>query len=90
MNHFPFSQVFFLSFIHRWRLGWYVFCSLCGFSNFRTSRFRFKMQDLAQLLLLRLPVRCLNCDERAFTSLKNYLAVRRVRRERHRVNPSTS
>jgi hypothetical protein len=67
-----------------------IFCRLCGYSNFRPSRFLFKLPDLAQLLLLRLPVRCLNCDERAFTFFKNYFAVRRSRRERHRVNPSTS
>lgn len=67
-----------------------IFCRLCGYSNFRTSRFRFQMLDLAHLLLLRLPVRCLNCDERAFTYFKNYLAVRRARKERHRVHHSTS
>jgi hypothetical protein len=58
-----------------------MFCRVCGFSNFRTSRFRFQKSDLAHLLLLRFPVRCLNCDERSFTSLKNFLAVRRARKE---------
>jgi hypothetical protein len=36
------------------------------------------------LLLLRLPVRCLNCDERVFTSIGQYLKVRRARKARHR------
>jgi len=62
-------------------------CNLCGFFDFRTSRFRFKLRNLANLLLLRFPVRCLNCDERKFTSLRNYLAVRRAQKERL-LNPS--
>jgi hypothetical protein len=62
-------------------------CGLCGFSDFRTSRFRYKIRNLANFLLLRFPVRCLNCDERTFTSLKNYLAVRRAQKERV-LNPS--
>jgi hypothetical protein len=66
-----------------------IHCRVCGFSKFRTSRFRLKIPDLTHLLLLRLPVRCLNCDERSFTSLKKYLGVRHERKERHREHPST-
>jgi hypothetical protein len=32
------------------------------------------------LLLLRLPVRCLNCRERSFTSLRQFTILRRVRK----------
>ena len=66
-----------------------MFCRVCGFSNFRTSRFRFHAPDLAQLFLLRLPVRCINCDERVFISLGQFLSVRRARKERHREHHST-
>ena len=62
-------------------------CRVCGFSNFRISRFR--MPDLAHLILLRLPARCRNCDERTFVSLRHYLALYRTHRERHRVPPVT-
>jgi hypothetical protein len=65
-----------------------ITCRLCGFTNFRISRFRLQKSDLVQMLLLRLLVRCLNCDERTFTSLKTFFAVRRERRERHREHPS--
>jgi hypothetical protein len=63
-------------------------CHFCGLSKFRTSHFRFHPADLSRLLLLRLPVRCLNCDERTFTSIRQYLEVRRVRRARRRVRSS--
>jgi hypothetical protein len=66
-----------------------VFCRICGFSSFRTSRFRFQNSDLARLLLLRLPVRCLNCDERSFTSLVHFLSVRRARKAFHKEQAST-
>lgn len=61
-----------------------TYCRTCGLSNFRTSRLR--ASDLSRLLLLRLPVRCLNCDERAFTSLNQFLKVRRARKARHRAH----
>lgn len=62
-------------------------CRVCGFSNFRISRFR--MPDLTHLLLLRLPARCRNCDERTFVSLRHYLVLLRARKERHREHPVT-
>jgi len=62
------------------------YCRLCGFSSFRNSHFQFKMPDLAHLLLLHLPVRCLNCHERDFASITQYLKVRRARRARHRTH----
>jgi hypothetical protein len=64
------------------------FCRLCGFSNFRTSRFRFQKSDLGHLLLLRLPLRCINCDERSFTSLAQFLSVRRARKALHKEQSS--
>lgn len=64
-------------------------CHFCGLSKFRTSHFRFHPADLSRLLLLlRLPVRCLNCDERTFIPIRRYLEVRRVRRARRRVRNS--
>lgn len=61
-----------------------IYCRSCGVSNFRTSRFRFRPSDLSRLLLLRLPVRCLTCDERTYASLPQFLKVKKARRERHR------
>jgi hypothetical protein len=66
-----------------------MFCRLCGFSNFRTSHFRFQKSDLARLLVLRLPVRCLNCDERSFASLGQFLSVRRACKAFHTEQSST-
>ena len=60
-----------------------IYCRHCGLSEFRTSRFRFQALDLVQLLLLRLPVRCANCHERAYTSLRQFLKLRRAHRSRH-------
>lgn len=62
-----------------------LYCRTCGISNFRISHFRFRSKDLLRLLLLRLPVRCLNCEERAFASLSQFLKVRDERKERRRV-----
>jgi hypothetical protein len=63
-----------------------IYCRVCGFSSFRTSRFHFQISDLLHLLLLCLPVRCSNCDERAFTSIKQFLDVRRSRKAHRRIN----
>lgn len=65
-----------------------VYCRLCGLSNFRTSRFR--SSDLFQLPFLRLPVRCLNCDERAYVSVSQFLKLRQVRKARHRERHGTT
>jgi len=62
------------------------YCRVCGFSCFRTSRFHFQISDLLHLLLLCLPVRCSNCNERAYTSIKQFLDVRRARKARRRKN----
>jgi hypothetical protein len=59
-------------------------CRNCGSSNFHISRFRFRSTDLSQLLLLRLPVRCMSCDERAFASFSQFLKVRDERKARRR------
>jgi hypothetical protein len=61
-----------------------IYCRQCGLSEFHTSRFRFQVLDLAQLLLLRLPVRCTNCYRRTYTWLPQFLELRRAHRARHR------
>jgi len=66
-----------------------LFCRSCGLTDFRTSRIRFRLSDLARLLILRLPVRCRNCHERAFSSLRQYLKLRNAGRARHRKHIST-
>ena len=58
-----------------------LFCRICGSSEFRSSRFRFRPAYLLRLIFLRFPVRCLNCHERAFTFLSQYLILRRAQRE---------
>jgi hypothetical protein len=63
-----------------------MYCRYCGFSYFRTSRFRLRARELPQLLMLRFPVRCIKCNERVFTSLKNFLQVRVEREERRRIS----
>lgn len=65
-----------------------IYCCVCGLLNFRTSRFR--SSDLSQLLLLRLPVRCLNCDERTFASVSQFLRLRREHKARHRKHQQRS
>jgi hypothetical protein len=66
-----------------------ITCRFCGFSTFRTSRFRFKKSDLGHLLLLRLPARCRNCDERTFVPLRLFLSLHRAHKERLKEHPST-
>ena len=65
-------------------------CCVCGFLKFRTSRFRFRSSDLSQLLLMLLPVRCLNCDERTFASVSQFLSLRRAHTARHREHQQRS
>ena len=65
------------------------YCRFCGLSNLRTARFRFQASDLLRLLLLRLPVRCLNCDERGFASLRQFLKLRKARKARHKEHRGT-
>ena len=56
-----------------------LYCRSCGLSNFRAAHFRFRLSDLARLLILRLPVRCLTCEERTYTSLKQFIKLRKER-----------
>jgi hypothetical protein len=58
-----------------------LYCRSCGLSNFRASHLRFRSSDLSRLLLLRMPVRCLTCEERTYTSLKQFLKLRKERGE---------
>jgi hypothetical protein len=67
--------------------GMALSCRVCGYSNYRISRFR--MPDLMHLMLLRLPARCRNCDERTFVSLRHYLVLLRAHKERHKADPVT-
>jgi hypothetical protein len=50
-------------------------CPLCDSSKMRTSRFRF--DDVFQLLVFRMPVRCRNCNERCYTSVSQAMHLRR-------------
>ena len=50
-------------------------CPLCDSSKMRTSRFRF--DDVFQLLVFRMPVRCRNCQERSYTSISQTMHLRR-------------
>jgi hypothetical protein len=42
-------------------------CVYCGSANLRSSRFH--MSDLASLLLLKRPYRCLTCNGRMYLSI---------------------
>jgi len=71
-----------------------VNCPHCGSPTLRNSRF--KAADLVQLLLMRMAVRCRNCQERSFVSVVRALQIRRdskIRRAeatlRKRTNTST-
>jgi hypothetical protein len=57
------------------------FCRICGSSRFHPSHFR--RHDLWQLFALRLPARCMNCNERAFLSFLQMLKLRNARKVRH-------
>jgi hypothetical protein len=59
-----------------------VYCRFCGLENFRPSHLRFRASDLRRLLTLRLPVRCLTCEERTFAPLPYYLKLRDKLRKR--------
>lgn len=48
-----------------------VGCPFCGNAHFRRSRLRFT--DLAEVLMLRYPVRCTRCSQRQYTDL--YIAM---------------
>jgi len=48
-----------------------VGCPFCGNAHFRRSRLRFT--DLAEVMMLRYPVRCTRCSQRQFTDL--YIAM---------------
>src|ERR1035437_9874045 len=50
-------------------------CHSCGSTDFRLSRFR--RSDLAKLIALLYPVRCLRCRERCFAPLLQALEYRR-------------
>jgi hypothetical protein len=56
-------------------------CRICGFSDFRTARFR--RSDIARLLLLQYPVRCRNCRERAYAFVLRVFKIRRDAEIRH-------
>ena len=56
-------------------------CLFCKSDHVRQSRFH--KLDVMQLMLLRYPVRCLNCNERQYRRLGEALALRR--KEEHQV-----
>jgi hypothetical protein len=57
-------------------------CNHCGSTEFRTSKLR--KPDLSHLLLLRYPVRCRVCFDRAFVSIFLALKLRQAEKIRHR------
>jgi len=61
-----------------------TYCRTCGFRDFRTSHFRFRAQDLAHLMQLRFPVRCMTCGERDYGPLKLVLKLHNAHRARRR------
>jgi hypothetical protein len=61
-----------------------LYCRFCGLEKFRPSHFRFRPADLGRLFLLRLPVRCLNCEERTYAVLHEFLKLRSEHRLRLR------
>ena len=44
-----------------------IACQFCGFTRFRRSRVRFG--DLSEFALLRLPVRCMRCNQRQYQAV---------------------
>jgi hypothetical protein len=64
--------------------GMEIYCHFCGSSKFRASHFRFGPPDLSQSLVLRFPVRCLNCGQRSYASFTKVLKLRSARKGRQR------
>jgi hypothetical protein len=56
-------------------------CPACSSTNLRSSRIRFT--DIPQLIVLRLPVRCRECDMRSHVPLSQGLKVRHDTELRH-------
>jgi hypothetical protein len=50
-------------------------CHICGSSNIRLSRFR--MVDIAELLILKYPVRCRTCRERSYEFVLRLIGMKR-------------
>jgi hypothetical protein len=55
-------------------------CNACGSTRFRRSHFR--IADVPMLLILCLPVRCLECHERTYASVLWVVTHRRKRAHR--------
>ena len=51
-------------------------CHFCGSSRLRYSRFR--VSDLPYIFLIRLPVRCRNCQARSYIWISQAMAIRRA------------
>ena len=58
-----------------------VHCRRCGSADVRLSHFQ--AADILQLLILRYPVRCLDCSERGYFYIADLSELRR-RAENHR------
>jgi hypothetical protein len=56
-------------------------CGMCGFSDFRVSRFR--KADIAHLFLLQFPVRCRACQRRDFAFVWQIPKIRQDAKLRH-------
>jgi hypothetical protein len=51
---------------------------------------RFRWSDLERLALLQYPVRCRNCRRRTFVGFPLALALYQARKEKRRINSSTT
>jgi hypothetical protein len=56
-------------------------CPHCDADMLRNSQYR--AEDFFQLLLLRLPVRCRNCQERSYVSISMSRRIQRESKIRH-------
>jgi hypothetical protein len=56
-------------------------CPFCDSTRLRNSRFRF--EDAAQLLILRLPVRCRHCQERSYVGIMRARQIKQESKLRH-------
>ncbi len=64
-------------------------CPYCDSDKLRNSQYR--AGDFPQLLLLRLPVRCRDCQERSYVSISQSRQIQResrIRREEKRLRES--
>jgi hypothetical protein len=65
-------------------------CPYCDSPKLRNSQLR--ASDFSQMLLMRLPVRCRNCQERCYVRMSEARQIRRasmIRREENRIRKAS-